>query len=293
MSKRTVACLAISIAVACQIGADRVIVDSDHVAMVFGVATTTSGETAFVGSDVGFGTLAEVDYLTGDVRGSVSAPSPLIALAPDGQDDDGAWSLHSYGQIINWAEGLVIQEELSAPLQWPWAWWAWPTPCDIGHASDGDLYYTSLQAGSSWLWRRDGSTQTWDNPVNVGSDAHCPRVAYDLLSDDLYVLLDDQSTLVHLDPDTLGELSSVDLEINPNQEDIVDVDVQMSVLVAVGHNYGWVYNPASGEQLSEKYIGGGTPSSVQMTGHVSLPTPEMVVATGGFNSVRAFQLLDH
>lgn len=267
---------------ACTFGTQRPILSSSTIGNVLAVATNVDSDVMFL-SDAS-GRLVQADPATGAVQEAYDfyldvAPA---AITSDGQDSTDVWVLHGDGWLVNWGPGLTITDWYT-PL--PMGSVTTRTWCDLDHTLDGDLYLTTVDDGTPRLWQMDGTTEQWDAPVEVDGNG-CPRVAHDLLLDELYTLQGNGITFEQRDADTLAVLDSFPLDSDGGA--MADVDVYGNEAVVVGVSSGsrwmpaprraWSFDPRTGAvDDSETLSSMGTPNAVQIALNEASGDAEMLV----------------
>ncbi len=304
-SKYIFACLGICLAAACTLGSARSIVYSAAIPSVPALATNTDSDLLLVAD--ARGRMQQVDSATGAIESTyflwTGTAANAVAMTSDGLDSSRVWAVHADGWVVNWSEGPTLESGyFKVPV---YENNVTRVHCDIDQASDGDFYATTLDNGVSKLWRQDGGTHLWGLDMVLGGDG-CARIAHDLYSDELYILLSDGFTLEHRDEDSLALLSSVQLDVDSG--DVTDVDAWGNAVVGAGTSAdttgpggvyvpavrsAYSYDPSSGDILSSTVLGGGPPSSVHITVNGGTGTGEMLIGSSSGNpTVRGVLLLN-
>lgn len=275
--------LTLLIAASCTFGSTRPIITSAEVASVLAVANNTNADIMFIGD--ASGKIAQADPLTGTVENSVwtwmADDSRVVALTPDGEDNDEVWALHANGYLLNWADGPVMTAWFNPP---PVA--AGRTYCDLDHTQDGVFYVSTVDAGQAKVWRRHPSFG-WSS-TNVDDD-ECVRVSHDLLHDEFYVLREG-AILERRDTNSMALVSSVALDADGGA--MGDVDIFGQVGVGAGTTSGpvgpwgplpgvpmaWTFDPISGFNDAAMIRSGSAVSSVQISINADASTAEMLIS---------------
>ncbi len=280
--------------------------DDGQVANVPALGTNLDVDRLFVGDATG--RMVQADPITGAQTGATwlwnGAASTPVAITADPDNSERVWALHADGFVVNWLPGPSVGP------------WFWPpgfvgsdrTYCDFDRANDGDSYMSTVDDGVAMLWRRPAGTNSWQG-IALGSEA-CPRVAHDLWFDRLYILRGDGFTLEERGADAVATvLASDTLDVDGGTLD--DIDIFAATLVGAGDTsapsgappgggppvpsfrMAWHYDPANGQLIDAKILGGGPPAAVNLTLNANTSQAEMLVGTSaGTNSVRAVALLD-
>ncbi len=292
-TKRTLVCLGLVFA-GCTLGSLRVLVSaSPTVPSTTAVGGGFYADVILVGT--GDGKMVQVDLTTGAElgtywlwNGSNSAP---VGMSWDRHESSAVWALHADGYVVEWADGPTLN-----------SWFTVPFPdghvdrtyCDLDKAEDGDFYISTVDDGMAKVWRRDGSSNFWGVPVDLGTEG-CPRIGHDMYFDELNVLLGDGSTFLSLDPTTLAELGSTSLDVDGGA--LSDLDVWAGKMVGVGTDgswwqtaKAWTYDPLTGVRTSSKMLHTLAPTTVHGTYNPNTGDGEVLISTGGTSVVVAVAL---